>query len=68
LGTFLFLSKLVILPYCLQYWTVKYIVGATDLESGSGSVEKAKVGTAGFLIELENRRAIKVGGFDSLRI
>ncbi|KAE8023144.1 hypothetical protein FH972_008883 [Carpinus fangiana] len=37
-------------------------VGVTDLENGSGSVEKAKVGTAGFLIELENRRAIKVFG------
>jgi hypothetical protein len=44
------------------------IVGATDLEDGSGSAEKAKVGTAGFLIELENRRAIKVGSFDSLWI
>lgn len=44
------------------------IVGATDLEIGSGSSEKAKAGTAGFLIQLENRRAIKVGGFDSLFI
>ncbi|GLT72622.1 hypothetical protein SLA2020_445400 [Shorea laevis] len=37
-------------------------VGATDLENGSGSSEKAKAGTAGFLIQLENRRAIKVFG------
>lgn len=37
-------------------------VGATDLEIGSGSSEKAKAGTAGFLIQLENRRAIKVFG------
>ncbi|PSS28832.1 Ureide permease [Actinidia chinensis var. chinensis] len=35
------------------------IVGTKDLENGS---EKAKVGSAGFLIELENRRAIKVFG------
>nr|GEX63466.1 ureide permease 1-like isoform X1 [Tanacetum cinerariifolium] len=31
-----------------------------DLENGTGKVEKAKAGTAGFLIELEGRRAIKV--------
>ncbi|KAJ0435847.1 putative ureide permease [Helianthus annuus] len=31
-----------------------------DLENGSVKVEKAKVGTASFLIELESRRAIKV--------
>ncbi|MFS7956222.1 putative ureide permease [Helianthus anomalus] len=30
-----------------------------DLENGSVKVEKAKVGTANFLIELESRRAIK---------
>ncbi|XP_062162482.1 ureide permease 1 isoform X2 [Alnus glutinosa] len=42
--------------------TTRKDVGATDLEDGSGSAEKAKVGTAGFLIELENRRAIKVFG------
>lgn len=40
-------------------------VGAKDLEKGSGSVEKAKAGTAGFLIELENRRSIKVGDYKS---
>lgn len=39
-----------------------------DLENESGSAEKAKAGTAGFLIELENKRAIKVCGFDFLRI
>ncbi|GJS88191.1 ureide permease 1-like protein isoform X1 [Tanacetum coccineum] len=33
-----------------------------DLENGTGKVEKAKAGTAGFLIELEGRRAIKVFG------
>lgn len=32
-----------------------------DLENGAGSAENAKAGTAGFLIEVENRRAIKVG-------
>ena len=31
-----------------------------DLEYGTGTVEKAKAGTADFLIELENQRAIKV--------
>lgn len=31
-----------------------------DLENGNGTKEKAKFGTANFLIELENRRAIKV--------
>lgn len=41
--------------FCFQLWI--YIVGTKDLENGS---EKAKVGSAGFLIELENRRAIKV--------
>jgi len=33
-----------------------------DLENGTGKVEKAKAGTASFLIELEGRRAIKVFG------
>ncbi|XP_057962537.1 ureide permease 1-like isoform X3 [Malania oleifera] len=33
-----------------------------DLESGSGTAEKAKFGSADFLMELENRRAIKVFG------
>lgn len=33
-----------------------------DLEHGSGTGVKAKVGSADFLIELENRRAIKVIG------
>ncbi|KAK1416012.1 hypothetical protein QVD17_31800 [Tagetes erecta] len=37
-----------------------------DLEYGSGKVEKAKVGTASFLIELEGRRAIKVFGKSTL--
>ncbi|KAJ7953911.1 Ureide permease [Quillaja saponaria] len=37
-------------------------VGSKDLEKENGFVEKAKVGTAVFLIELENRRAIKVFG------
>ncbi|CAL5428688.1 unnamed protein product [Camellia sinensis] len=36
--------------------------GAKDLENGSSTSEKAKFGSAGFLIELENRRAIKVFG------
>lgn len=38
-----------------------FLVGAEDPESGIGTVEEAKAGTADFLIELENRRAIKVG-------
>ncbi|KAG2706970.1 hypothetical protein I3760_05G127000 [Carya illinoinensis] len=38
----------------------------TDIENRSGSAEKAKAGTAGFLIELENRRAIKVFGKSTL--
>ncbi|XWS64182.1 hypothetical protein CRYUN_Cryun06bG0164600 [Craigia yunnanensis] len=33
-----------------------------DLENGNGTTEKAKAGTADFLVELENRRAIKVFG------
>ncbi|KAI4328543.1 hypothetical protein L6164_020887 [Bauhinia variegata] len=37
-------------------------VEAKDLESGSGSANKAKAGTAVFLIELEKTRAIKVFG------
>lgn len=31
-----------------------------DLENGIGKTEKAKVGTADFLLEIENRRSIKV--------
>lgn len=31
-----------------------------DLEGGIATSDKAKVGSAGFLIELENRRSIKV--------
>ncbi|KAL7132705.1 hypothetical protein ABFS83_12G092100 [Erythranthe nasuta] len=37
-----------------------------DLENGSASNEKAKFGTAHFLIELENKRAIKVFGKGTL--
>ncbi|XP_038705918.1 ureide permease 1-like isoform X2 [Tripterygium wilfordii] len=36
--------------------------GGKDLENGNANVEKAKFGTADFLVELENRRAIKVFG------
>ncbi|XP_038681457.1 ureide permease 2-like isoform X2 [Tripterygium wilfordii] len=36
--------------------------GRKDLENGNATVEKAKFGTADFLVELENRRAIKVLG------
>jgi hypothetical protein len=32
------------------------------MENGSSTPEKAKAGTADFLIELENRRSIKVSG------
>jgi hypothetical protein len=32
------------------------------MENGSSTPEKAKAGTADFLIELENRRSIKVCG------
>lgn len=38
------------------------IVKSKDLESGGSSAEKLKAGTAVFLIENENRRAIKVFG------
>ncbi|GAA0149579.1 hypothetical protein LIER_43065 [Lithospermum erythrorhizon] len=34
--------------------------GRTGLESGIATIEKAKFGTADFLIELENKRSIKV--------
>ncbi|KAI3942303.1 hypothetical protein MKW92_023709 [Papaver armeniacum] len=44
----------------------KYTDGNKDLEDGNVSVEKAEVGTADFLIELENRRAIKVFGKSTL--
>lgn len=38
-------------------------IGATnDVEKGSTATEKAKVGSAGFLIQLEQQRAIKVIG------
>lgn len=33
-----------------------------DMENGNGTAEKTKAGTAAFLVELENRRAIKVFG------
>ncbi|KAI3844508.1 hypothetical protein MKX03_026178 [Papaver bracteatum] len=44
----------------------KYTDGNKDLEDGKVSVEKAEVGTADFLIELENKRAIKVFGKSTL--
>ncbi|XP_030957427.1 ureide permease 2-like isoform X2 [Quercus lobata] len=34
-------------------------VRESDVENGSSSADKARAGTAGFLIELENRRSIK---------
>ena len=34
-----------------------------DIENGNGVKEKAKFGTADFLVELENKRSIKVGHF-----
>ncbi|XP_009591943.1 ureide permease 1-like isoform X2 [Nicotiana tomentosiformis] len=37
-------------------------VGANDVEKGVASTEKAKFGTALFLIDLEKRRAIKIFG------
>ncbi|KAJ6902644.1 hypothetical protein NC651_020198 [Populus alba x Populus x berolinensis] len=36
--------------------------GVKDMENGSSAPEKAKAGTADFLVELENRRSIKVFG------
>ncbi|KAF9624200.1 hypothetical protein IFM89_008138 [Coptis chinensis] len=41
-------------------------VGRKDLENGDVSVGKAKFGTADYLVELENRRAIKVFGKSTL--
>ncbi|XP_050277374.1 ureide permease 1-like isoform X7 [Quercus robur] len=38
------------------------VVRESDVENGSSSADKARAGTAGFLIELENRRSIKVFG------
>ncbi|CAI9096463.1 OLC1v1032620C1 [Oldenlandia corymbosa var. corymbosa] len=38
------------------------LVDSKDLENGNGSLEKASFGTAHFLIELENKRSIKVFG------
>ncbi|KAE8732908.1 Erlin-2 [Hibiscus syriacus] len=37
-----------------------------NLETGNGTTEKAKVGTAEFLLDLENRRAMKVFGKSTL--
>uniref|UniRef100_A0A2P2L1A2 Ureide permease 1-like n=1 Tax=Rhizophora mucronata TaxID=61149 RepID=A0A2P2L1A2_RHIMU len=39
---------------------------AGDLENGNSDAEKAKAGTAGFLIELEQKRSIKVFGRGTL--
>ncbi|KAL2349163.1 hypothetical protein Fmac_003163 [Flemingia macrophylla] len=47
-------------PLCL------HIVNSKDVEDGSGSAFKAKAGTAAFLIELEERRSIKVLGKSTL--
>ncbi|CAH1431480.1 unnamed protein product [Lactuca virosa] len=41
-------------------------ISKNDLEYGSSKPEKAKAGTASFLIELENRRSIKVFGRSTL--
>ncbi|KAK7309862.1 hypothetical protein RJT34_06946 [Clitoria ternatea] len=41
-------------------------VNSKDLENGSGPANKAKAGTAVFLIELEKRRSIKVFGKSTL--
>ncbi|KAL6983352.1 Phospholipid metabolism protein [Sarracenia purpurea var. burkii] len=38
------------------------IAGTKDAENGYYTLEKAEVGSAGYLIELENTRAIKVSG------
>lgn len=40
--------------------------GVKDMENGISTPEKAKAGTADFLIELENRRSIKVFGRSTL--
>ncbi|TKY69583.1 ureide permease A3 [Spatholobus suberectus] len=42
------------------------LVKSKDLESGSGSADKLEAGTAVFLIELEERRAIKIFGKSTL--
>jgi hypothetical protein len=52
------------LSLCLSLQNGTSGVRENDVENGSGSAEIAKAGTAGYLIELENRRAIKVGDFD----
>ncbi|KAK9277570.1 hypothetical protein L1049_007115 [Liquidambar formosana] len=53
-------AEYLILQFFFQYWTP--IAGTKDLENQSGSADKAQVGSADFLIELENRRSIKVFG------
>lgn len=40
-----------------------FIAKSKDLESGGGSADKVKAGTAFFLIELERKRAIKAGDY-----
>lgn len=48
-----------LIPFVLKSGANIYVT--EDLENGTtGTKEKAKVGTADFLIELENKRAIKV--------
>ncbi|CAI8588061.1 unnamed protein product [Vicia faba] len=42
------------------------IVKSKDIESGSNSADRLKAGSAGFLIELEKTRAIKVFGKNTL--
>ncbi|KAH7569990.1 hypothetical protein JRO89_XS05G0029500 [Xanthoceras sorbifolium] len=46
--------------------TEAYTEKVKDLESGNGRADKAKAGTAHFLVELENRRSIKVFGKSTL--
>jgi len=49
------LIKVVMFSCLFLPWTEK-----TDVESQEKLAEKAKAGTAGFYVELENKRAIKV--------
>ncbi|KAF7809040.1 putative ureide permease A3 isoform X2 [Senna tora] len=52
------------LPFSFSFLIVK----SKDLESGGGSPDKVKAGTAIFLIELEETRAIKAGGYHLLKM
>lgn len=62
----MFYSILVVLyELCIFFQCWISIAAPKDPENGNDPVQKAKAGTAGFLVQLENRRSIKVVGSTS---